>query len=236
MAVAYQTQKEGQQPAGMELFDISNPEKPRSISFYDCSASIRAACTSSGSATANTSTWRRARRPSCRRIRSDDQFYRRIDVRNPSKPVEVGRWHCRAPSRATTRRRRRAIRSTRRLSRPQLQRLPCSARTVAVSPISTAACIVLDIPNKADPQAHLSLDQLAALHRLHAHRGAAVRPRPDAGDRRIDRGQRQGLAEARLDPRRPRRDQPCCRSRPARCPTPASPYAGARPVRRPQHP
>jgi hypothetical protein len=24
---------------------------------------------------------------------SDDQFYRCIDVRNPSKPVEVGRWH-----------------------------------------------------------------------------------------------------------------------------------------------
>src|ERR1700675_4030672 len=37
MAVAYQTQKKGQQPAGMELFDISNPEKPRSISFFDCS-------------------------------------------------------------------------------------------------------------------------------------------------------------------------------------------------------
>ena len=37
MAVAYQTQKTGLQPAGMELFDISVPEKPRSISFYDCS-------------------------------------------------------------------------------------------------------------------------------------------------------------------------------------------------------
>src|SRR6202040_4055332 len=37
MAVAYQTQKKGQQPAGMELFDISVPEKPRSISFFDCS-------------------------------------------------------------------------------------------------------------------------------------------------------------------------------------------------------
>jgi len=29
MAVAYQTQKKGQQPAGMELFDISVPEKPK---------------------------------------------------------------------------------------------------------------------------------------------------------------------------------------------------------------
>ena len=37
MAVAYQTQKKGQQPAGMELFDISIPEKPKSISFFDCS-------------------------------------------------------------------------------------------------------------------------------------------------------------------------------------------------------
>ncbi|MEA2980915.1 MAG: hypothetical protein QOF09_2738, partial [Alphaproteobacteria bacterium] len=37
MAVAYQTQKKGLKPAGMELFDISNPEKPRSISFFDCS-------------------------------------------------------------------------------------------------------------------------------------------------------------------------------------------------------
>src|SRR5262249_56912572 len=31
MAVAYQTQKVNQQPAGLELFDVSVPEKPRSI-------------------------------------------------------------------------------------------------------------------------------------------------------------------------------------------------------------
>src|ERR1700758_643967 len=33
MAVAYQTQKVGQKPAGLELFDVSVPERPRSISF-----------------------------------------------------------------------------------------------------------------------------------------------------------------------------------------------------------
>src|ERR1041385_8278015 len=33
MAVAYQVTKFGLQPAGMELFDISNPENPKSISF-----------------------------------------------------------------------------------------------------------------------------------------------------------------------------------------------------------
>src|SRR5437762_2466923 len=37
MAVAYQCQKVGQKPAGFELFDISNPEKPKSIAFVDCS-------------------------------------------------------------------------------------------------------------------------------------------------------------------------------------------------------
>src|SRR5437763_16799447 len=36
MAVAYQCQKVGQKPAGFELFDISVPEKPKSISFVDC--------------------------------------------------------------------------------------------------------------------------------------------------------------------------------------------------------
>src|SRR5579871_2746229 len=37
MAVAYQTQKPGQKPAGFELFDIAVPEKPRSIAFFDAS-------------------------------------------------------------------------------------------------------------------------------------------------------------------------------------------------------
>src|SRR5579885_1852159 len=37
MAVAYQTLTPGQRPAGFELFDVSVPERPRSISFFDCS-------------------------------------------------------------------------------------------------------------------------------------------------------------------------------------------------------
>ena len=31
MAVAYQTKQKNMKPAGMEIFDISNPEKPRSV-------------------------------------------------------------------------------------------------------------------------------------------------------------------------------------------------------------
>ena len=37
MAVAYQTRQAGQKPAGMELFDVSLPEEPRSIGFFDAS-------------------------------------------------------------------------------------------------------------------------------------------------------------------------------------------------------
>src|SRR6201984_2194699 len=37
MAVAYQTSKKDLKPAGFELFDISKPENPKSIGFFDCS-------------------------------------------------------------------------------------------------------------------------------------------------------------------------------------------------------
>jgi hypothetical protein len=92
MAVAYQTQKPGLKPAGFELFDISVPEKPKSISFFDCSGPHSRGvhqlwfCDGeyvhlSAGAPDFTPT-----HP------SDDQFYRIFDVKNPSKPTEVGRW------------------------------------------------------------------------------------------------------------------------------------------------
>jgi hypothetical protein len=92
MAVAYQTQKVGLKPAGFELFDISVPEKPKSISFFDCSGPHSRGvhqlwfCDGeyvhmSAGAPDFTPT-----HP------NDDQFYRIFDVRNPSKPTEVGRW------------------------------------------------------------------------------------------------------------------------------------------------
>jgi hypothetical protein len=92
MAVAYQTQKVAQQPAGMELFDISNPENPKSIAFFDASGPhsrgvhqlwfcdgeyVHMAAGAADFAPTHP---------------LDDQFYRIVDVRNPSKPVEVGRW------------------------------------------------------------------------------------------------------------------------------------------------
>lgn len=92
MAVAYQTTNQGQKPAGFELFDISVPENPRSISFFDCSGPNsrgvhqlwfrdgRYIHMSSGAADFTP------------RSPRDDQFYRIIDVQDLLNPVEVGRW------------------------------------------------------------------------------------------------------------------------------------------------
>lgn len=92
MAVAYQCQKVGQGPCGFELFDISRPEEPRSISFVDASGPYSRGvhqlwfCDGEFVHMAAGAPDFQARNP------LDDQCYRIFDVRNPSKPVEAGRW------------------------------------------------------------------------------------------------------------------------------------------------
>jgi hypothetical protein len=83
----------------MELFDISDPANPRSIAFLDRSGpySRGAHCLwfvdgeyihmSSGAAD-----WTPRRTMAGERPTQDDQFYQIIDVRNPTRPQEVGRW------------------------------------------------------------------------------------------------------------------------------------------------
>lgn len=92
MAVAYQTKNVGAQPAGFDLFDIAMPESPRLITHFDASGSHSRGVhclwfvdgeyvhMASGAADFTPTDPK------------DDQFYRIIDVRNPSKPEEVGRW------------------------------------------------------------------------------------------------------------------------------------------------
>ena len=137
---------------------------------------------------------------------NDDQFYRGFDVRNPSKPVEVGRWWMPGTSKADN-----AVPPPRHplltgASAPTIATSIRSGRTVAISPISTAGCSCSTFRTRPTRSAFRN-GQLAALYRLHAHGGAAVRPRPHAGDRRVHGEQRQGLAQADLDARRPRGDQ-----------------------------
>jgi hypothetical protein len=92
MAVAYQTQKAGQKPAGFELFDISAPETPKSIAYVDASGPASRGvhqlwfCDGEYVHLASGAPDFKPTHP------QDDQFYRIFDVRNPSKPMEVGRW------------------------------------------------------------------------------------------------------------------------------------------------
>jgi len=92
MAVAYQTQTTGLKPAGFELFDVSVPEQPKLICHFDASGAhsrgVHALWFVDGEFVhmASGAADFQPRNP------LDDQFYRIIDVRSPSKPREVGRW------------------------------------------------------------------------------------------------------------------------------------------------
>jgi hypothetical protein len=82
----------GLKPAGVDLFDIGRPEEPRLISHFDVGGphSLGVHCLwfadgeyvhmSSGAPD------HQPRNP------KDHQIYRILDVRNPSRPVEAGRW------------------------------------------------------------------------------------------------------------------------------------------------
>ncbi|HEY2531436.1 MAG TPA: hypothetical protein VGJ20_26475 [Xanthobacteraceae bacterium] len=92
MAVAYQTAKKDLKPAGFELFDISQPENPKSISFFDCSGPHSRGVHQLWFCDGEYVHCASGSRDFVPTNPSDDQFYRCIDVRDPSKPVEVGRW------------------------------------------------------------------------------------------------------------------------------------------------
>src|SRR5260221_575993 len=92
MAVAYQTSAVNAKPAGFDLFDTSTPEKPKLISHFDASGpysrGVHAVWFVDGEYVHMA-----AGAPDFQPTNpADDQFYRIIDVRNLSKPTEVGRW------------------------------------------------------------------------------------------------------------------------------------------------
>lgn len=92
LVVAYQVTEAGGQPAGIEVFDLAEPAQPRSIATLDLSGPHsrgthwvgytggRYAYLSSGTPDS---------RPANPR---DDQFPVVVDLSNPARPIEVGRW------------------------------------------------------------------------------------------------------------------------------------------------
>jgi hypothetical protein len=86
------SQNAGAKPAGIDLFDISTPEEPKLISHFDASGphSLGAHCLwFVDGEFIHASMGAPDHKP---RNAKDHQIYRIIDVRNPSKPVEAGRW------------------------------------------------------------------------------------------------------------------------------------------------
>ena len=93
MAVAYQVSRAGLKPAGFELFDVSTPERPRSIAFFDAAAPHSRGCHQLWFVDGETVHMACSDPELKPHNPLDDQVYRIVDVRNPSKPVAVGRWH-----------------------------------------------------------------------------------------------------------------------------------------------
>jgi hypothetical protein len=93
MAVAYQVTKFGGKPAGFELFDISTPERPRSVSFFDASGPHSRGCHQLWFVDGKTVHLACADPELKPRNPKDDQIYRIVDVSNPARPQAVGRWH-----------------------------------------------------------------------------------------------------------------------------------------------
>ena len=93
MAVAYQVSQLGLKPAGFELFDISVPERPRSVSSFDASGPQSRGCHALWFVDGETVHMACSDPELKPRNPKDDQIYRIVDVRNPSRPAAVGRWH-----------------------------------------------------------------------------------------------------------------------------------------------
>ncbi len=92
MVVAYQVAEPGGKPAGIELFDVSRPEEPRSVSFFDMSGPHSRGVHCVWFADGEFVHCAGGADDFVPRHPRDDQIYRIVDVRDPARPVEAGRW------------------------------------------------------------------------------------------------------------------------------------------------
>jgi len=92
MVVAYQSKVLGDKDVGFDIFDITVPEQPKLLSHFDCSGpysrGVHAVWFVDGKYV-HMSSGAGDFQP---KNQKDDQFYRIIDVSDPTKPVEAGRW------------------------------------------------------------------------------------------------------------------------------------------------
>jgi hypothetical protein len=92
LVVAYQVAEAGRQPAGIEIFDLGDPVQPRPIATLDLSGPHSRGTHwvgYTGGRFAYLSTGTPDSRPT---NPLDDQFPVIVDLSNPARPAEVGRW------------------------------------------------------------------------------------------------------------------------------------------------
>jgi hypothetical protein len=92
LLMAYQTTRPGLTPAGVQVFDVSNPASPREVGFFDTSGPHSQGVhlvTFMDGRFAHLSTGAADFEPADAR---DHQFYMIVDFADPTRPREVGRW------------------------------------------------------------------------------------------------------------------------------------------------
>ena len=209
-SVAYQVQKHGQKPAGFELFDISVPETPKSIAFVDASGpgsrgvhqlwfcdgeTVHMAAGAPDFAASNL---------------LDDQFYRAFDVREPVRArggeplVDAG--HARG-----RRSRRRPCATSRRAT--TWASAPTTPTSIPQRPdrcylgYIDGGMFILDISDRANPKPLCRWDNSPPFSGFtHTVLPLFERELLVVTDESVV-DDATGLAEADLDPRRPRGDQ-----------------------------
>lgn len=92
LVVAYQTSRPGMTPAGFEIFDVSDPAKPRSVATFDASGPASRGVHHLWFVDGSYVHMASGAADFVPRNAKDDQCYRIVDVRDPTRPREVGRW------------------------------------------------------------------------------------------------------------------------------------------------
>jgi hypothetical protein len=92
LVIAYQTSAAGLTPAGFDIFDVADPTKPKKIGYFDASGPTSRGVHHLWFVDGNFVHCASGAPDFKPRNSRDDQFYRIVDIRRPSKPVEAGRW------------------------------------------------------------------------------------------------------------------------------------------------
>jgi len=92
MVVAYQVDRPGQQPAGIEVFDLASPAQPRPVGFLDLSGPYSRGTHWVGFTTGTLAYLATGTPDSQPTNPLDDQFVVIVDLARPSQPAVLGQW------------------------------------------------------------------------------------------------------------------------------------------------